>query len=401
MKHGYLATAMAVGLTFATGFSSPSFGQSSVKIGILMGFTGPIESLAVGIAAGAKIALAEVNDSGKLVGGMTLEAVDADTTCTEAAAATASAERLINNEGVAAIVGALCSGATIASANNVAVPNGVVMISPASTAPAVTGLNDEGLVFRTAPSDARQGQILANVLSAKGIKNVALSYTNNDYGKGFADSFNAAFESMGGKIALSAGHEDGKADYSAEVAALSATGAKHLVVLGYLDQGGKGIIDESIKSGAFSSFSGGDGMIGQSIIDALGGGIDGMIGTRPGGEGDGAKKFAMIAESNGLEMNGPFQGEAYDAAALIALAIQAGGSADRASIAKHIAAVANAPGEKIFPGQLAKALDILAGGGDVNYEGASMVEFNDAGDPPGAYLELVVKDGAWTTVKTH
>ena len=401
MKHGNLAAAFAVGLAFATAFSSASFGQSSVKIGILMGFTGPIESLAVGIAAGAKIALAEVNDSGKLVGGTTLEAVEADTTCVDAAAATASAERLINDEGVVAIVGALCSGSTIATANNVAVPNGVVMVSPASTSPAVTGLDDNGLVFRTAPSDSRQGQILANVLSAKGIKNVALSYTNNDYGKGFADAFNAAFESMGGKVSLSAGHEDGKADYSAEVAALSATGAKHLVVLGYLDQGGKGIIDQSIKSGAFLSFSGGDGMIGQSILDALGDGIEGMIGTRPGGENDGAKKFAMIAESNGLKIDGPFQGEAYDAAALIALAIQAGGSADRASIAGQILSVANAPGEKIQPGQLAKALDILAGGGDVNYEGATMVELDDAGDPPGAYLELVVKNGAWTTVKAH
>ena len=401
MKHRNLATVIAVGLVFATAFSNPSFGQSSVKIGILMGFTGPIESLTVGIAAGAKIAMAEVNDSGKLTGGMKLEGVDADTTCVDAAAATASAERLINDEGVAAIVGALCSGSTIASANNVAIPNGVVMVSPASTASAVTGLDDNGLVFRTAPSDARQGQILANVLSSKGIKNVALSYTNNDYGKGFADSFNAAFESIGGTVALSAGHEDGKADYSAEVAALSATGAKHLVVLGYLDQGGKGIIEQSIKSGAFSSFSGGDGMIGESIVEALGDGIEGMIGTRPGGENDGAKMFAKIAESNGLKIDGPFQGEAYDAAALIALAIQAGGSADRASIAGNILSVANAPGEKINPGELAKALDILAGGGDVNYEGASLVELDDAGDPPGAYLELVVKNGAWTTVKAH
>ena len=206
---------------------------------------------------------------------------------------------------------------------------------------------------------------------------------------------------MGGTVALSAGHEDGKADYSAEVAALSATGADHLVVLGYLDQGGKGIIDEAIKSGAFSSFSGGDGMIGQSIIDALGDGIEGMIGTQPGGETDGARKFSMIAEANGLQINGPFQGESYDAAALIALAIQAAGSADRASIAGKILSVANAPGEKIMPGELAKALDIIASGGDVNYEGASLVELNEVGDPPGAYLELVVKGGAWTTVKAH
>ena len=234
--------------------------------------------------------------------------VEADTTCTDAAVATASAERLINTNGVAAIVGALCSGSTIASANNVAIPNGVVMVSPASTSPAITGLDDNGLIFRTAPSDARQGQILANVLSSKNIKNVALSFTNNDYGKGFADSFAGAFSSMGGTIALSAGHEDGKADYSAEVAALTATGAKHLVVLGYLDQGGKGIIEEAIKSGAFSSFSGGDGMIGQSIIDALGNGIEGMIGTRPGGENEGGQQVRGRRQSQWPECRRPVPG---------------------------------------------------------------------------------------------
>ena len=61
-------------------------------------------------------------------------------------------------------------------------------------------------------------------------------------------------------------------------------------------------------------------------------------------------------------------------------------------------AVANAPGEKIYPGQLSKALDILRGGGDVDYQGASEVELNDAGDPPGAYLQYVVEGGAWVTV---
>jgi branched-chain amino acid transport system substrate-binding protein len=393
---------LLAGAAILVAMSSQAMADShTVKVGVLMGFTGPIESLTTGIAQSARIAFEEANDSGAMKNGMEFVVSTADTTCVDASAATAAAERLINGEGVAAIVGALCSGSTIASANNVAIPNGVVMISPASTSPAITGLGDNGLVFRTAPSDARQGQVLAQVLGDKGIKNVALSYTNNDYGKGFADAFTAAFGGMGGNVALSAGHEDGKADYSAEVAALAATGAEHLVVLGYLDQGGKGIIQDSIKSGAFSSFSGGDGMIGQSIIDALGDGIDGMIGTRPGGENDGAMAFAMIAEKNNLALDGPFQGEAYDAAAIVALAVQAAGSGSRSAIKSKIMEVANAPGEKIFPGQLAEALKTIADGGEVNYEGASLVELNDAGDPPGAYLEVVVKNGEWTTVKAR
>ena len=137
MKRFFIASAVALA------FSTTAQAADSVKIGILMGFTGPIESLTVGIANGAKLALKEVSDSKRLLsgypGGIKLEAVDADTTCVDAAAATASAERLVNSDGVAAIVGALCSGSSIASANSVAIPNGVVMVSPASTSPAITG----------------------------------------------------------------------------------------------------------------------------------------------------------------------------------------------------------------------------------------------------------------------
>jgi len=392
---------LIVGAT-ALALSTSAQAVDSIKVGILMGFTGPIESLTVGISAGAKIALREVTNSKKLLGGypggVRIEAVEADTTCVDAAVATAAAERLVNSDGVAAIVGALCSGSSIATANSVAIPNGVVMISPASTSPAITGLDDNGLFFRTAPSDARQGQVLASLLYGKGIDTVAVSYVNNDYGKGFADAFQTAFRGMNGVVAMSAGHETDKADYSAEVAALSASSADHLVVLGYLNQGGNQIIDAAIQAGAFSTFSGGDGMYGQSLVDELGDGIEGMIVTAPGGKSKGAEMWKALAAGNGLDINGPFQGEAYDAAALIALAIQAAGSSDRAAIAGSIMTVANAPGEKIYPGQLSKALDIIRGGGDVDYQGASEVELNDAGDPPGAYLEYVVQDGAWVTV---
>ena len=80
-------------------------------------------------------------------------------------------------------MGADCSGVTTSIANNTAVPNGVVMISPSATSPALSTIEDKGFFFRTSPSDARQGQVLADVLESRGISNVAVTYTNNDYGK--------------------------------------------------------------------------------------------------------------------------------------------------------------------------------------------------------------------------
>ena len=193
------------------------------------------------MALGGELAIKEVSDSGQFLGGTKVVSVRGDSTCIDAAAATAAAERLITSEGVAAINGATCSGATTAVLNNVAVANGVVMISPSATSPALSTIADDDLFFRTAPSDARQGEIMAKVLGARGYSKVAVTYTNNDYGKGLADSFKAAFLASGGTVTIVAAHEDGKADYSAEVGALSSGGGELLVVAGYLDQGGKGL----------------------------------------------------------------------------------------------------------------------------------------------------------------
>ncbi len=366
---------------------------ADVKVGSLMGFTGPIESLTVGINGGAEMAVKEINAAGGVAGGNKIELVTADTTCVDATAAAAAADRLVNAEKVGAIVGALCSGSTISAANSAAVPNNVVMISPASTSPAVTGLDDNDLVFRTAPSDARQGRVLANVLKERGIDKVGVTYINNDYGKGFNDSFVAAFESVGGTVTGSQAHEDGKADYRAEISALAAGGAQVLVVLAYLDGSGQTVIRQALEEGDFARFAGGDGMVGQSLVDAIGDDLEGMVATQPGGSSEGASRFKDMAQAAGLEVDGPFQAEAYDAAALVALAMQAKGGVDRDGMAAAVRKVANAPGDVILPGDLARALEILAGGGDINYEGATGVEFDDAGDPPGSYLVMEVSGG--------
>jgi branched-chain amino acid transport system substrate-binding protein len=117
----------------------------------------------------------------------------------------------------------------------------------------------------------------------------------------------------------------------------------------------------------------------------------------PGSESGGAATFLEIASAGGFDGDGPYRGSSYDAAALIALAIQAGGSADRASIKDNIMAVANAPGEQIMPGELAKALQILKDGGDVDLVGATNVELTEVGEAAGSYKELEVEGGAWVT----
>jgi branched-chain amino acid transport system substrate-binding protein len=374
--------------------------HAEIKVGVILGFTGPIESLTPTMADSAELAFAEASNSGLLLGGETITAVRADSTCVDASAATAAAERLVNSDSVVAIMGADCSGVTGAIAKNVGAPNGVAMVSPSATSPGLSSIDDNGVFFRTAPSDARQGVVLAGVTMARGIDTVAVTYTNNDYGKGLADAFATAYRAAGGTITIEAAHEDGKADYSAEVGALSASGAEELVVLGYVDQGGRGIIQASLDSGAFDRFILADGMIGDSLLD-VDGGIEGTFGTLPGSESAGAAMFEEVAAAAGLDGTAPYAAQSYDAGALLALAMQSAGSADRAGIVAHLTNVANAPGEIILPGQLAKGLQILADGGQINYEGATNVEFDVNGDPAGSYKEQEVKGGSFTTIKVH
>ncbi|MBN8186467.1 ABC transporter substrate-binding protein [Salipiger thiooxidans] len=368
------------------------------KIGVILGFTGPIESLTPSMGASAELALKEVNDSGAFLEGVTLTPLRADSTCVDSAAASAAAERLITTDGIVAIMGADCSGVTGAILSNVAVPNGVPMISPSATSPALSSAEDNGLFFRTSPSDARQGEVLANILGERGISSVAVTYTNNDYGKGFADSFAAAFEAAGGEITLSAPHEDGKGDYSAEIGALASAGGDVLVVLGYSDQGGKGMIQAALDTGAFDTFAMGDGMYSDALLADLGTDIDGSFGSVPWAEGEGAEAFNALATEAGVTAESSYTRESYDAAALIALAMMKGGEVSSAAVAANVLDVANAPGEPILPGELGKALKIIAEGGDVDYVGATNVELVGPGEAAGTYRYYEIKDGAFETV---
>ncbi len=370
-----------------------------VKLGIIFGFTGPIESLTQPMAAAAELAMKEATDSGIFLGGSTVSSVRGDSTCIDSAAAVSAAERLVTSDKVNAIVGGDCSGVTGAILQNVARPNGIVMISPSATSPALSTAEDDGLFFRTSPSDARQGQIMTEILMEQGITKVPVTYTNSDYGKGLAEAFEAAFTAAGGTVTLNAAHEDGKADYSAEVGALAAAGGDRLVIAGYIDQGGGGVLRAALDAGAFDSFHFPDGMISVNLEDNFGSEIDGSTGQHPGTDSPGAAAVADMGKANGFDGTSPFAPESYDAAALLILAMQAAGSSASADLKDKVMEVANAPGEKIYPGDLAKALKILADGGDVDYVGGSAVELIGPGESAGNYRQIEISGGKIATVR--
>ena len=368
---------------------------SEIKIGVILGFTGPIESLTPAIADSAEIAFKEASDSGSLLNGETITVIRADSTCNDPNAAIAAAEGVIA-QGVTAILGAVCSEATETIFLESALTSRVVMISPASTSSSLNDIDDKGF-FRISPSDSRGGQILADITKDRKIKKVAITYTDSNYEKNLAYAYKEAAEKHGIKVTTIISHEKNKDDYSSEVATLVAAEGDAIALISGIDQGGKEIIQASIDSGAFKKFILSDRMMSQSLIDIFGKKLKKSFGYIPGSKSKGAVFFNKIASSKGINSSDPYTGESYDAAALIILAIQASGNTDGASITKNILAVGNEPGTKIYPGELKKGLDLLAKGKKINYEGVTSVNFNENGEAKGSFLEQEVKGGKFKT----
>jgi branched-chain amino acid transport system substrate-binding protein len=367
--------------------------MAEVKVGFLGGFSGPLKSLTPSIYKAAKLAIKHVNDQGGVLDGQKIIMPNADTTCADTTAAVNAATLLVNSEKVVGLVGAICSSATISAAENVAIPEGVAMVSPASTSPAITSLNDKDLVFRTTPSDLYQGSVMARLLISKGIEKIAITYVNNDYGKGFADALTAAFTAAGGKVEANEPHEEGKADYRAKIRALASSGVGTLVVLAYANGSGQTIIHQAVESGDFDQFVGGDGMVNDTLIGAIGADkLRGMIATKPGvPDTKSARFFKKLAWGDDLNPTATFAAQSYDAAFLLALAIEKNGSAEREGLSKALRAVATAPGEVILPGEWQKAKALLKAGKEINYEGATgSLEFDKAGDVSGVIIEMGV-----------
>jgi branched-chain amino acid transport system substrate-binding protein len=382
---------LAIALASALIGSAPA--AADVKIGFLAGFTGPLKSLAPGMYKGAKLAVKQINNQGGTLDGQNIIVPSGDSTCSDITAAVDAATLLVEDEKVLAIVGPLCSGAAIAVYKNVTIPAGITAVSPSATSPAITSLDDGDLVFRTSPSDVYQGNIMARLLLSKGIKHIVVTYVNNDWGKGISAELSKAFEASGGKVSGNMAHEEGKTDYSDVIRSLSSPGVGTLVVLAYANGSGLTVLRQAVESGAFEQFVGGDGMASNTLIAAIGSDkLRGMIVTKPGApDTTGARVFNKYAWADNLNPAGAFVGQSYDAAFLLALAIEKNGKAERAGIAQALRAVATPPGEVILPGEWAKAKALIKAGKEINYEGATgSLDFDVAGDVSGVIIEMGV-----------
>lgn len=194
--------------------------QKEIKIAILAPLSGAVPTFGESTRDGALLAIDEWNAKGGVLG-MKIVPVVADSQC-EADPAVNAANKVIDQDKVGYIIGEVCSKASI-PLSEVANAKHVVQISPTSTNSSVT-LNADGSVkpytFRACFIDPFQGTVGAKfALDTLKAKNAFVLFDQgNDYVRGLAEAFEAAFTAGGGTIVGKETYTGQDTDFSAILA---------------------------------------------------------------------------------------------------------------------------------------------------------------------------------------
>lgn len=361
-----------------------------LKMGTILPLTGSLAFLGPPEVAGVDLAVKEINEAGGVLGhDVTVTHLDAADT-QQANIAPSNASQLIS-DGVTAIVGSASSAVTLNIIDDVVAAE-VVLVSPASTATALSGYSD--FFFRTAPPDSVQGNALGNLILEDGHTNVGILVFNDDYGTGLASVIKQTVEGQGGTITYGNPGEEfdpAATNFSPEVEALMATNPDAVVVVTF-DQIKQILPELEAASFDFSTLYLVDGNTTDFSTDMDPGVLVGAQGTIPGAEP--SEEFKqLLDEVYGKPLDSYAYGaESYDAAMLMALAAVHSGGTDGKSIQSSMAAVSGANGGTACTG-FADCVELLEDGEEIIYQAVSGVgPFNAQGDPSAAYIGAFLYD---------
>ncbi len=359
--------------------------ETPLKIGLLLNFTGSPEASADRQRA-FDLAIQHVNEGGGVLG-KPVEGVVADAT-QDPAAAVEAARRLVEVEGVHAIVGPNASSASLPVSQDVSRVLNVPTISPSATSPQLTDAEDGDYFFRTALSDAAQGPVLARVTRERGFDNVGLIYQNDAYGQGLAASFEESWSGTLQVVSVAVG----QTEVLAELGQSASAGAQALVVIAFEDLA-LSIVREAIDMGIYDQFVFGDAAKRASLVREIGGQqLGNMYGTAgassPANTATADWEAAFVAEYGELPVLA-YVKETYDATVALALAAQAAGSLEGAAIRDHLRGIGGPPGRTVVgtPAGVADGLSLLAEGQEIDFDGAaSTLDWDENGDLHRGYI---------------
>jgi ABC-type branched-subunit amino acid transport system substrate-binding protein len=357
-------------------------GGRAIKVGVLQPTTGDLASVGKPIQQAALLPARQLQNANI---GFSIETQIEDTQ-TDPQAGISAAQALVD-AGFPAITGAASSETTIQVAKNVTIPNQVVLTSPASTSPDITNLQDNGYVYRTPPSDALQGEVLAQVASQRvNASSVSVLYVNNSYGQALADSFVQAF---GGNVPAQVSFEKAQSSYTSKLQKAMAPNPDGLLVIGYPESGNQLFRDFYSNYSRETTILVTDGLRAPELPGDVGQSMTNVVGTAPVAAGPAQQFFTQLFKEEFGNEPGVFTSQAYDATAVQILANAAAGENTGSAVKENMDRVANPGGTKVTPKNLAEGIGMAANGDDINYQGASSsVNFDENGDMESVGYEI-------------
>ncbi|MFT6534209.1 MAG: branched-chain amino acid transport system substrate-binding protein [Alpinimonas sp.] len=361
---------------------TPAAADLTLNIGTVLPQTGSLAFLGPPEEAGVAYAVKQINDA---MAGITVDVTYGDSGDTDNKAFETTVPKLLNSN-VSAIIGAAASGVSKLIIDQV-VGAGVLMISPANTSPDFTMWDDNGLYFRTAPSDLLQGEVLGNLIAADGAETLGILYLNDAYGTGLEAATAASFEAAGGQVVASESYNTGDSTFDAQISSIIATdpGAIAAITFDEFKTIAPALIAAGYPASKIYLVDGNLSQYGTSIPVSL----EGAKGTLPGGVLDAGFKTAVsdnwVAAGNTALEDFSYAGESYDAVNLVALASLAAGSTNGVDIAAKMQEISGGSGTVCT--SFAECADLINKGEAINYDGvSSKITFDDNGDPTEAVI---------------
>lgn len=372
-----------------------------VRLGVLVPLTGDLAAFGPSGLNAVKLCAAQFNEAGGVLDGAEIRVVQADSQ-TDPSKTPQEMNRLVNVDQVHAVIGAYASSETL-SVWRIAADNDLPLVTPASTSPTLTDVNDNDLVFRVPPSDELQAKVMAELLQDDGVEKISVIAINNDYGTGFERWLSEYFEDAGGEVAASVVYDPQGTVFDTVVDEAAEADPEAVVLIAYPATGGT-IMSTAFQKGFTEDFDWyfSEGVFDSQFIGAAGEDQDGnsvvagFKGTTPQGfTPEGLPTAADFSAAYEEEFGGApalFGAEAYDACVLLLLAMEEAGSVEGNEVAAALHTVATPPGANVT--DPLQALERVQAGDDINYNGASgEVDWDANGDPVvGVYATWTVNE---------
>ena len=377
--------------------------DGTLKFGSIMPLTGDLADFGPGMQAAVELAVEDMNAAGGVLGAdVGLVSEDSGT---DPDIANTAAERLLGAESVDGILGAAGSTVTLSGVIAPTVAAQRVECTGSATGPQFTTYEDDGLFFRTAPSDTFQGQLIGDTIAADGHTTVVIVNRADDYGEALAVATSEALDGAGIDVLAEIPIDPDGTDFAADVELVGAEAADAVVVVAFPPEGAA-LLTEMITQGAGPSdipIYGTDGLASEDLPGAVDPDdpsvLDGMKGTRPGSTEEPTEFNARLTDEKGID-EVTFAAQFYDCAVVLGLAAEMAGTDDPVEIAKNVVATTEESGTECT--SFADCSALIADGEAIKYVGVTQFVFNDTGEPSeGVYEVWDFVDGLINTLATE